>query len=114
MAMYFDVMLLAYVEREFCEAHVFCELGECYILPCNRCFVKPLVEKFLYVPLPQIVMLFQNMWFLSNKSCQQRTGYVLVAQNKNCDLPLAFSFRCGFGSEFVNSTFLLRKTVKVV
>lgn len=55
----------------------------CFIAPCYGCFVKSLVKKFSHAPLPQIVVLFQSIWFLSNK-CQQYTDYVLF------DLPLAF------------------------
>lgn len=40
--------------------------------------------------------------FLSNEDCSQHTGYVSVAQSKNCDLPLVFPFR----SDFVKFSFL--------
>lgn len=31
-AVYFDAVPLAFIQRGFCEAHVFCDVGECVLL----------------------------------------------------------------------------------
>lgn len=84
---YFDAVISFSWERILWKLVISVMLKNVFIVPCNRRFVKIIVEKSLQASVPQLFSSPELCGLcLSNENCQQRTGYVLVPQSKNWDL----------------------------